>query len=276
LEAAPVRLGLHNSSFISATDGAERIFPEVRDHAQWPEKHGFDYMSFMDHLWQIPPVGPADEPFLEAWVTLGAVAVSTERIQAHDDGLQHRLPEPDAYGFEFPRTGVRLGQLRDGVKLIKAMWSDERATYEGKHFVARDPSEIEYTKLDWLCLAPTAEKADAKWEARGGRLPEGYRSLVGSPEQAVAQLKDLRPLAVRRSSSAASSTTGSRWSCLRVRLCLRQRRHNLTSFGLAQGGLRQAQEERPSSAHGEPAFPEPASGGPKGTMRISTERSAGR
>ena len=280
-----MKFGLHNNSFIPTTGGAERIFPEVRDRAQWLEGHGFDYMSFMDHLWQIPGVGPADQPFLEAWVTLGAVAASTERIQLTTmvSSIGYRNPallakmtatldlvsggrailgigggwyeaEYDAYGFEFPRTGVRLGQLRDGVKLIKAMWSDERATYEGKHFVARDailepkplqkprprvliggggekvtlrivaqeadmcnflmatpevfahkralvegycsdigrdPSEIEYTKLDRLCLAPTAEKADAKWEARGGRLPEGYRSLVGSPEQAVAQLKGL-------------------------------------------------------------------------------------
>ena len=51
--------------------------------------------------------------------------------------------------------------------------------------IGHDPSEIEYTKLGRFGLAPTAEKADAKREARGGRLPEGYWSLVGSPEQAV-------------------------------------------------------------------------------------------
>jgi alkanesulfonate monooxygenase SsuD/methylene tetrahydromethanopterin reductase-like flavin-dependent oxidoreductase (luciferase family) len=165
--------------------------------------------------------------------------------------------EYEAYGYEFPRVGVRLAQLHDAINIIKTMWSEDRATYEGKHFVARDailepkplhkpgprvliggggeqvalrivaqeadmcnflmatpevfahkrslvegycrdmgrdPTEIEYTKLDRLCLATTAKEADAKWEARGGRLPEGYRSLVGSPEQAIEQLKALGAL----------------------------------------------------------------------------------
>ena len=55
--------------------------------------------------------------------------------------------------------------------------------------VGRDIRDIEVTKIDRVCLAPSAEAADAKWEARGGRLPEGYRSLVGSPEQAIERLQ---------------------------------------------------------------------------------------
>ena len=283
-----MKFGLHHNSFLTSDGRPESIWPEMRERVGWLEANGFAYLSVMDHLWQIPGVGPADQPFMEAWTTLGAVAASTERLQLTTmvSAVGYRNPallakmaatldvlsggrailgigggwyeeEYNAYGFDFPRAGVRLGQLRDAVRLVKAMWADDRATYEGKHFVVRDAilepkplqrprprilvgglgervtlriaaehaemcnllstppdvfrhkvdvlkghldragrtiADIEVTKLDRLCLAATPEAAQAKWDAFGGRLPQGYRSLVGTPDEAVAVLKQFEAL----------------------------------------------------------------------------------
>jgi alkanesulfonate monooxygenase SsuD/methylene tetrahydromethanopterin reductase-like flavin-dependent oxidoreductase (luciferase family) len=43
-------------------------------------------------------------------------------------------PEYKAYGFPFPSAGTRVEQLEEYVQIIKAMWRDERATFEGKHY----------------------------------------------------------------------------------------------------------------------------------------------
>ena len=75
-----MKFGLHNNSFITNGGLAEEIFPELKNRAQWLENNGFSYISFMDHFWQIPGVGPADHPFMEPWVTMGAIAASTEKI----------------------------------------------------------------------------------------------------------------------------------------------------------------------------------------------------
>ena len=278
-----MKFGLHNNSFLTATGSPREIWPELKERVQWLDAIGFDYLSVMDHLWQIPGVGSGDEPFMEAWTTLGAIAVSTERLELTTmvTAVGYRNPallakiattldvlsggrailgigggwfeaEYEGYGYPFPRPGTRLGQLRDAVRLAKAMWRDAPATYEGRHFVAREAilepkplqsprprilvggvgeqltlriaaeeadmcnlmmatpdvfahkldvlkrhldragkpvDEIEVTKLDRLCLAATPEKAWEKWNARGGRLPKGYPSMVGSPDEVVERLR---------------------------------------------------------------------------------------
>ena len=283
-----MKFGLHNNSFITNDGLAEEIFPELKNRAQWLENNGFSYISFMDHFWQIPGVGPADHPFMEPWVTMGAIAASTEKINITTmvTSVGYRNPallakmattldvisggrsilgigagwyeaEYLGYGYEFPRPSIRLSQLREAVQMIKQLWSENSTTFEGKFFsvkdavlepksikkprpriliggggekvtlrivaqeadmcnfmmanpevfqhkltllqgycqeLGRDVSEIEVTKLDRLCLAPSESKAEEKWNARGGRLPEGYRSLVGTADQAIERLSEFKEL----------------------------------------------------------------------------------
>jgi alkanesulfonate monooxygenase SsuD/methylene tetrahydromethanopterin reductase-like flavin-dependent oxidoreductase (luciferase family) len=47
--------------------------------AQWAEDHGFVWFSVMDHLIQISGVGAPDEPFMEGWTVLSALAAVTSR-----------------------------------------------------------------------------------------------------------------------------------------------------------------------------------------------------
>lgn len=39
-----------------------------------------------------------------------------------------------AYGYEFPKTAVRVQRLEEGIQIIKKMWSEERTTFKGEHY----------------------------------------------------------------------------------------------------------------------------------------------
>src|SRR4029079_11177888 len=49
--------------------------------AREAEGAGFDAVLLMDHFYQLPGIGAPDEPMLEAYTTLGALATATERVQ---------------------------------------------------------------------------------------------------------------------------------------------------------------------------------------------------
>jgi Luciferase-like monooxygenase len=75
-----MKFGLHNSSWLDGRDPAE-AFEAVKAKAQWAENHGFVWFSVMDHMIQIPGVGAPDEPILEGWTVLAALAAVTRRIR---------------------------------------------------------------------------------------------------------------------------------------------------------------------------------------------------
>src|SRR5262249_6902344 len=75
-----MKFGTHNSPWIDHPDPAE-AFEAVKAKAQWAEQHGFTWFSVMDHMIQIPRVGAADEPVMEGWTALSALAAVTGRIR---------------------------------------------------------------------------------------------------------------------------------------------------------------------------------------------------
>src|ERR1700728_4569364 len=75
-----MKFGIHNPSWLFGTDPSE-IFEGVKAKALWAENHGFTWFSVMDHLIQIPNVGAPDEPFIEGWTMLSALAATTSRIR---------------------------------------------------------------------------------------------------------------------------------------------------------------------------------------------------
>jgi len=164
-----MKFGVHNPSFVFGPDPAE-AFEGIRTKAQWVETHGFTWFSVMDHLIQIPPVGAADEPFIEGWTVLSALAAVTSKVRLATlaSSVAYRNPahlakiaagvdlisrgrltlgigagwfeeEYRQYGFEFPqRPAVRIRQLEEAVRLILAMWTEPRTTLHGKYFHVED------------------------------------------------------------------------------------------------------------------------------------------
>jgi alkanesulfonate monooxygenase SsuD/methylene tetrahydromethanopterin reductase-like flavin-dependent oxidoreductase (luciferase family) len=39
-----------------------------------------------------------------------------------------------AYGYDFPSAGTRVDQLDEAMRIIKALWTEERATFHGHHY----------------------------------------------------------------------------------------------------------------------------------------------
>jgi F420-dependent oxidoreductase-like protein len=157
--------GYHMPSFsYPGTDDRGR-FEYLVTLVQAAEAAGFDMVTTMDHFYQIPPIGPEDEPMLEAYTTLGALAARTSRVKlgAMVSGVTYRNPamlakavttldlisggrailglgaawnesEHAGYGFEFPSLGERMDRLEEALRICKLMFTEERPSFEGRHY----------------------------------------------------------------------------------------------------------------------------------------------
>ena len=164
-----MKFGIHNPSF-NFPNGEGQIFDDLKRKAQWAEAHGFVWFDVMDHLIQIAPgVGQADDPFMEGWTTLAALAAVTDKIRLGPmvTSVSYRNPallakmvatvdiishgritlsigagwyeaEYQQYGYEFQPAAVRIQQMEEAVQLIKAMWAEPRANFSGKYFQVHD------------------------------------------------------------------------------------------------------------------------------------------
>src|SRR4051794_39136139 len=75
-----MKFGIHHASWLDSADPAE-AFDTVKAKALWAEDHGFTWFSVMDHMVQIPNIGPPEEPILEGWVALAGLAAVTSRVR---------------------------------------------------------------------------------------------------------------------------------------------------------------------------------------------------
>jgi F420-dependent oxidoreductase-like protein len=146
----------------------KRSFEEARAAAIRFDELGFDSLWVCDHLYGVPL--PA-LPILEAWSLLAAVAAVTsharlgtlvtppffrnpavlaKQIATIDEISGGRViaglgagwfeAEFRAYGCAFPTLRERLRALEESVEIMKRLWSDERASYEGRHFRVENAS----------------------------------------------------------------------------------------------------------------------------------------
>jgi F420-dependent oxidoreductase-like protein len=161
---APIHLGLQIPNFNFPGVGEEELFERLVQIATTAESSGFDTVLVMDHLHQIRGVGPEENWMLEGSTLLSALAARTERVNLSllVAGVTYRNPaihakitttidvisrgraihglgagwfegEHDAYGFHFGTLGERFERLEDALNIARAMFTEERATYEGKH-----------------------------------------------------------------------------------------------------------------------------------------------
>jgi alkanesulfonate monooxygenase SsuD/methylene tetrahydromethanopterin reductase-like flavin-dependent oxidoreductase (luciferase family) len=76
--------------------------------------------------------------------------------------------EYQAYGFTFPRPGVRLQILEETVEVVKRLWTEETVTYQGKHLAFDgaycDPKPLQ--QLPELWIGGGGEKVTLRIEAR--------------------------------------------------------------------------------------------------------------
>ncbi|MEV0895971.1 LLM class F420-dependent oxidoreductase [Actinoplanes sp. NPDC049802] len=162
-----IRLGYQIPNFTYPGPVGE-LFDTVVAQAREAEASGFDTVLVMDHLYQLPGIGPAENAMLEAYTTLGALATATSTVQlsALVTGNTYRNPallaktvttldvvskgravlgigagwferEHHDYGFEFGTFGERFERLEEALQIVTPMLRGEPATLDGKWYTAR-------------------------------------------------------------------------------------------------------------------------------------------
>ncbi|MBJ8343314.1 LLM class F420-dependent oxidoreductase [Antrihabitans sp. YC2-6] len=163
-----IRLGYQMPNFSYSTPVAE-LFPTVIAQAREAEAAGFDTAFVMDHFYQLPGIGEPEEPMLEAYTALGALATATERIQlsALVTGNTYRNPpmlakavttldvvsggravlgigagwfefEHNSFGYEFGTFTDRFERLGEALEIITPMLRGTRPTVDGKWYQVKD------------------------------------------------------------------------------------------------------------------------------------------
>jgi F420-dependent oxidoreductase-like protein len=142
---------------------AERQWAAMQDVARTIEEAGYESLWVYDHLHTTPVA--TQEPTFEAWSLMAALAASTSTVRLGQMCTCNGYRSPSylakvaatidvisggrlemgigagwyeqeflAYGYEFPPIGTRLGQLREGVEIMRRMWTEERVDFEGRHY----------------------------------------------------------------------------------------------------------------------------------------------
>lgn len=143
-------------------------WPDLRDACLAVERSGWDTLWIDDHL--LADEGDPNDPKLEGWATLAALAVLTERVRlgllvgantfrnpGHTAKLATTLDhlsggrailglgggwferEHDAFGLDFGSGfGERLDRLEEAVGLLRRLLDGGRVTHDGRHYAMRD------------------------------------------------------------------------------------------------------------------------------------------
>jgi alkanesulfonate monooxygenase SsuD/methylene tetrahydromethanopterin reductase-like flavin-dependent oxidoreductase (luciferase family) len=100
-----------------------------------------------------------------------------------------------AYGYEFPPAAVRVAQLEETIRIVQAMWTQPRATFEGQYYRVQDaacepkpnpPPSIMVGAFKPKMLRLTAKYADS-WNVSSAGLPR-YRRLSAAFNAACAEV----------------------------------------------------------------------------------------
>ena len=159
-----LKLGYQIPNFSYGT-GVENLFPTVVAQAREADDAGYDAVFLMDHFYQLPGLGTPDQPMLEAYTALGALASVTQNVQLGTlvTGNTYRNPtllakaittldvisqgrailgigtgwyelEHDQLGYEFGTFTDRFNKLNEALEIILPMIKGERPTFSGKYY----------------------------------------------------------------------------------------------------------------------------------------------
>lgn len=159
-----IRLALQIPNFSYGTPVAE-LFPTVLAQAREAEAAGFDAVFVMDHFYQLPMLGTPDQPMLEAYTALGALATATEKVLLGTlvTGNTYRNPtllakiittldvvsqgravlgigtgwfelEHTQLGFEFGTFTERFAKLEEALQILLPMIAGDRVTFTGEYY----------------------------------------------------------------------------------------------------------------------------------------------
>jgi F420-dependent oxidoreductase-like protein len=166
---APITLSLHLPNFNYPGVEPDGLFEHLAQIAQTAEESGFSSITVMDHLHQIPGVGPRTNFMMEGNTILAGLAARTSRVSVGllVGGVTYRNPallakatttldiisggrailglgaawyedEHVAYGFDFPPLKERFERLEEALQIARAMFTEEESSVDGRYYRTHD------------------------------------------------------------------------------------------------------------------------------------------
>jgi alkanesulfonate monooxygenase SsuD/methylene tetrahydromethanopterin reductase-like flavin-dependent oxidoreductase (luciferase family) len=171
---------------------------------------GFDSAWLHDHF--LSSTNRASDPTLEAYATLGALARDTRRLRlgVMVTCVGYRNPaylakvgatidsvskgrfimgigagwwegEFKSYGYTFPSVAERLGQLKETLKILRLMWTEDSPSFTGKHFSIANatcyPKPVQSSLPIWVGIN-SGTRTLPRWSVE---LADGFNSTA-SPD----------------------------------------------------------------------------------------------
>lgn len=158
-----MELGLHFIDFLPGDPA--RLGPTLADAAKAAEQAGATLFTLADHFFQMEQLGPAQDPFLEGYTSLGFLAAQTTTIELAllVTGVTYRYPgvlakavttldvlsqgrsvlglgaawyerEHTALGIPYPPLSARFEMLEETLQICRQMWSEDDGAYTGTHY----------------------------------------------------------------------------------------------------------------------------------------------
>jgi F420-dependent oxidoreductase-like protein len=158
-----MKLAVHYIDFLPGAP--EKLAPTLAATVTAAEEGGVDMFTLADHFFQMENFGPAENPFLEGYTSMGYLAALTKRITLTMlvTGVTYRYPgvlaktvttldvlsggrsmfgigaawydrEHHALGIPYPPLKDRFEMLEETLQICQQMWSDDDGPYEGKHY----------------------------------------------------------------------------------------------------------------------------------------------
>lgn len=137
-------------------------YSQIRETAQLCDELGYHSVWLYDH---ILGMGAIEMDIYEAWTLMSALAEATEKIKVGTMVLCNSFRSPallakmgatldvisggrlefalgagwfeteyKAYGYAFADNATRVEQLREAVQIIRAMWTEDKPSFEGNHY----------------------------------------------------------------------------------------------------------------------------------------------
>lgn len=163
----------------------------------------FDSLWVADHFYGFDA---KTDPFLEAWTTLTWLAARHPNVELchHVLGHGYRPPaltakmaatlqvlsgnrfvlgigagwrddEYAAYGYDFPRPGVRFAQLEEVIAICRLMWTEDEPTFHGQHFHIDGASAPPLPEVPpRICIGASGEKVGLPMVGRLADMWNGW------------------------------------------------------------------------------------------------------
>jgi F420-dependent oxidoreductase-like protein len=179
--------------------------------AEGAEHLGYHSFWLVDHFWA---PGMPDVDVLEAITMMSAIAARTERLRIGTLVLCNSFRNPAllakslttidqisngrlevglgagwmeqeyrANGYEFPSVGTRLRQLEEGLQILKAMFTENRASFKGRYYTIADapnnPKPVQRPHPP-IMIGGAGEKVMLRLVAKYAdrwNIPAGYRDF---------------------------------------------------------------------------------------------------